>query len=224
MANQSERNRRVVTFYTNGGRAEAQSGISARVGAIVKRNDDATQRAKASTARKAAPLAKQLITARYSIKGSYVTNRVRVRELRDAIGIDASVLRFPLVLFSGRWGGHGSSGATASIVQAQTRTYTGSFISPGRFRGEAMPLIYSRIRGSKVLQKHGRYKGKVREAIVANRGPSTHDMLTGIERDGDAQPIGNFSDGDLTATLRSSLASYYVSEQRRLRALGTGNG
>lgn len=231
MAGTRNNPRRVVTFYTNGQRAEDAYGLSAQVGRIVKRTNAAVVKARVSLVRKVQPMAKALLTARYTIAPSYLNDRVRVRSLQNGVAVDAGTFRFPLVLFRGKWGGRTSAGATASILQAQTKTYTGAFIAPGRFRGAVMPLIYTRKKGVKVLMKHGRYKGKMREQIVQNRGPSTNDMILGIERGGVGEPrkpdqeiVGDFAVGDVAGTLRANMAGFYISELRRLMAVEAHSG
>ncbi len=90
-------------------------------------------------------------------------------------------------------------------------------MAAGRYMGRALDLIYKRVRGSRVVQKYGRYKGQVREKIVALKGPSSYDMLIMIER-GTAR--GKSGAGDYHRQLRG----YFVSELRRLLALGGRNG
>lgn len=214
MAGSGQNRRRVVSFLTNGKLGD-RYGLSERVGQLVKRGDDAAKKAIASTARKASPMAKALLTARYSLPPGQITNRVSTRVDPQTLHVDASLLRFPLSMFRGRWGGASTPGATASILLAQTRTYASAFIAPGRFRGVTMPLIYSRKKGRKVLMTHGRYKGKQRERIVVNRGPSVHDMLTGREAGG--TPVGTGE--NLSAILSAQLVAFYVTELRRLYAL-----
>lgn len=222
MAGTHETRRQVVRFFTNGQRANDGYGLSAQVGRIVKRADDARKKAVVSTLRRAGPLAKSLVTARYGIASSQVTNRVRARIDSDTIRVDASQLRFPLSLFRGKWGGPSTAGATASIVITEPRTYAGAFIARGRFRGATIPLIYTRRRGKKKMMTSGRYKGQLREQIVANRGPSTYDMVLGFVRDQGGTVTGRV--GDQSGTLNASLVSFYVGEYRRLYAVNASNG
>lgn len=224
MTGTHQNQRQVVKFATSGKRADDGYGLSRRVEEIVKRNDVATQRAKVSTARKAGPMAKALLTSRYTIAPSYLTNRVSTRIDGDTLRVDASQLRFPLVLFAGRWGGRSSAGATASIEQAHTKTYSGAFIARGRFRGVQMPLIYSRRKGKKVLMRSGAHKGEMREPIAVNRGPSTYEMILGIETDQNRNQVGRSATGDVSDSLRFGLIKFYISEQRRLRAVGVSGG
>lgn len=210
--------RRVVRFYTNGKRADDAYGLSKHVGAIVKRTDAARKRAFASTARRAPVLAKAMMTAGFNVPAGEVTNKVHVYDTGDTLHVNASVRKFPLSLFGGQWGGPTSPGASASVRVGQSEVYPGAFMAAGRYMGRALDLIYRRVRGSRVVQKYGRYKGKVREKIQALRGPSPYDMLTMIER-GTAR--GKSGAGDYHRELRS----YFVSELRRLLALeGRGNG
>jgi hypothetical protein len=217
MAGTHQTRRQVVRFFTNGQRADDAFGLSAQVGRIVQRADDARQKAAVSTLRKASPLAKALITSRYGIAPSQVTNRVRARLDSDTIRVDASQLRFPLSMFRSKWGGVHTAGATASIVITEPRVYAGAFIAPGRFRGSVMPLIYTRKRGRKKLMTAGRYKGKTREPIVANRGPSTYDMVLGFVRDQGGTVTAR--EGDSSQSLNAQLVSFYVGEYRRLYAV-----
>lgn len=221
------RHRQAVRFYTNGKRANDRYALEKQVGNIVRRTDRAKQRAIASTARKASPMAKALLTSYYGIAPSYLNNRIKARVDADTLRVDASVLRFPLVLFRGKWGGPKTAGATASVLLASPKTYTHAFISPGRFAGRRMPLIYTRIPGKRKLQTYGRYKGKQREPIVVNRGPSTRDMILGRERDqqGNDIPLSLGTAPDTESSLRLGLISFYVGELKRLYAVeARGNG
>jgi hypothetical protein len=224
MAGTHQTQRQVVRFITNGQRANDGYGLAQQVGRIVKRADDARIKAAISTSRRAGPLAKSLITAKYGIAPSQITNRVRARLDHDTLRVDASKLRFPLVLFRGKWGGRSTAGAVASIVITQPRTYAGAFTARGRFRGTTMPLIYTRQRGRKKLMKSGRYAGKVREPIVVNRGPSTYDMVAGFLRDegGTGEIVGR--SGNTQGTLRGQLIAYFVGEYRRLYSIGANRG
>lgn len=218
MSGTHQNRNRVVRFLTSGRISDSKHGLSGLVGAAVKKGEDAARKAAASTARKASPFAKALLTSRYSLPPSQITNRISTRVDPQTLHVDASILKFPLAMFRGRWGGRSTPGATASVLLAQTKTYSGAFMATGRFRGVSMPLIFSRKRGRKVRMQHGRYKGKMRERIVVNRGPSVNDMLTG--RDDSGRAVGE----NLTEELTAQLFTFYVSELKRLYAAVNANG
>lgn len=187
------RNRnRVVRFSTNG------PDISALVGAIVKRLDSAKQKAAVSTSRKVTPLAKKLITQPYNVTPSSLEGKIRTRIQQDAIAIDASRRRFPLIQFSGKWGGNKTPGATASIIRARTKQYAHSWIRT--IKG----LTSIRIRTDEAVT------AKQRGPVRILRGPSPFEMIMGGETD----------DFGIKQDLTDQLIQFYVSELRRLMAVG----
>lgn len=208
LRNPNVRGRQVVRFFTSGSRFAQQFALPDYVRGIVKRYDTAKSEAVAAVSAQAAPRAQAMILANYSIPESELTGRLRTANTPDTFRLFASSLRFPLSLFKGAWGGHGSAGATAEIVKGQQKTYAHAFISPGRFRGRVIPMIYSRI-GGKVRMKHGRYTGQLREPIKALRGPSTYQMVIGTDQGGTEKYV------PLREPLSKELRDLYFAEVSR---------
>jgi len=191
-----------ITFYTQGNRANKQTGLADAAGRILKRNDVARQRAAVSTQRKAATIVSRAIRKVYAIPAQLLTGRVKGVATPDTIRIFASRRRFYLAEFNAQWNGRGSAGVTASILVGSSQLYKGAFMAPGRIRGQAGTLVYTRSQ-EKVIQAYGSHKGKFRQTPIANRGPSTFEMT-----------VDPRISGTTNAAL-TDLADYFILEYRR---------
>lgn len=217
LRNPNVRSRQVVKFYTSGKRFAQQFGLPDYVRGIVTRYDTAKSEAVAVVSEQAAARAQAMLLANYTIPESELAGRLRTANTRDAFRLFASSLRFPLSLFKGSWAGPGSAGATAEIVKGRQKTYAHAFISPGRFRGRTIPMIYTRI-GGKTRMKHGRYTGQLREPIKALRGPSTYQMVIGTDQGGTEKYV------PLREPLSKELRDLYLAEVARRYAELSANG
>jgi hypothetical protein len=197
-------------MFTNGQRANNQYALADRVGQIVKRTDQAARRAAASTSRKASPIAKSLVTQHYSIRPGKLTDKVKTRIDGQTLHVDASVRRFPLIDFAGKWGGRRTEGATASIMSGETVTYRGAFIAV--------------VRGLKSIRMRKTRGGKrvPRGPLQILRGRSMYQMITGIVADQNGNVTGRVDFG-IQDALKSRLIDYYVSEIKRLYRVAAGD-
>lgn len=186
----------VLRIYTNGQRANDRFALAQRVGTIVKRNADATKKAAASTARRVQPLAKEAITAVYTIRPNQLNGKFRAVVTPDALRVNASTRRFPLMAFGGKWGGRRTAGATASIRRGVVTTYGGSFIA-----------TIQGLRSIRVRTEAGNGRRVARGPVRILRGPSPFQMVTD-ETTGQGEGIAR--------TLIRTLREYYVAERRRL--------
>lgn len=206
MAGTHQNQRQVVKLYTNGKRSDDRYALSKAVGQTVKRMDTAQKRAKASTARKASPIAKALITANYNIRPGKLTDKIRTRMDPDTLRVDASQRRFALIDFGGRWGGRKTAGATAAIQKGQTKVYAGSFIT-----------TIQGLRSIRVRQKRGS-KRVGRGPVQILRAGSTHSMIAGRELDQAGNQVGTIPHG-IAGDFLQQLQAFYVGELKRLYAV-----
>lgn len=198
----------VMRIFTSGKYANDKYSLADKIGHDVKKAQAAVVRSVAGLSRRVPAMTKRLVLDTYRIASSKVSQGVRVRTTNAALSVDASALRFALGEFGGHWGGRSSPGATAEVVAGERRTYAGAFMAPGRLRGSVTSLIYSRT-GRFAVMKSGRYAGKRREVIRANRGPSLQQMIVGHDQSG--KQVGR----DLRAALGEQMRDYYVGELHR---------
>lgn len=218
MARPNVRGRQVVRFRITGSRVAEQFGLPDHVRGIVQRYAAAKTAAVDAVSAQAVRLATDRIVQTYTIDRARLDNRLRIANTPDTFRLLASSLRFPLALFGGVWGGAGTPGATASVLRGQGRTYAHAFIAPGRFRGAAIPLIYTRVRGAKVRMTYGRYKGQLRERIRNLRGPSPYAMLLGRDASGARTLV------HLATPLAADLRHAYLAEIARYVGGSAGRG
>ena len=203
MAGTHQTQGRVVKIFINGQRANNQYALADHVGTIVRRVDRVSRRAAASTSRKASPMAKALITKTYSIRPGKLTNKVKTRISGQTLHVSASVRRFPVIDFAGRWAGRRSPGAVASVLIGKAVTYAGAFMA-----------TIQGLRSIRTRQKRGA-KRVPRGPVQIVRGPSTFQMITGIETDQAGNVIGHVNH-NIRDKLHLQLIAYYVSELKRL--------
>ena len=213
MARPPKHRNRALTFYVNGKTGKSLHGLTDVAGRVLSAFDTAVQRATVGLKRRAGPAVSRAVRENYGIKRTTLSgsHMFRIdegaRKQGDYISIWASTRQLPLIDFGGRWSGPGSPGATAEIERGMRKTYTSAFIAPGRIRGQQGPVIYSRLKGKKAVQKYGRYKGQMREPIRVLRGPSPFEMVSGV--------------GGYPATLRTKqtilaeLTAFYTTELQR---------
>lgn len=218
MARVRSRNR-ALTFYTSGRYGKSLEGLQDIAGQALSMFDTAVERAVVGLRRRVGPAVNRAVREHYNVKRALLTESFRVQDgsvrkhgnVSGSISVWASTRKLPLVMFGGRWGGRRTAGATAAIVRSQRKTYAGAFIATGRFRGETMPLIFTRIKGEKQIQHRGYHRGKLRESIRALRGPSPFEMISGV--------------GGYTASVNArdqvmeEMRTYYINELRRQFAL-----
>lgn len=175
------RNRnRALSFFVNGRRAQELSGLADPVGKVLSRYDVAVTRATIGLKRRALPSASRAIRAHYNIKAGSLSGKFRIEEFSrgrgadrdDAIAIWASVRKFPLIEFNGRWGGRKTPGATAAIARGEAKTYESAFIATVRGRRSI------RVRS---FESTGRRAG--RGPLRMLRGPSPFEMLSGLDHE-----------------------------------------
>lgn len=196
------RNRFAITFRTSGRRAQGQTGLVDAAGNILKRNDQARKLASASTSRKAVSITSKAIRTTYNIAADQLTGKLKASTTVETIRVFASQRRFYLSQFGARWNGRGSSGVQATIVVGRAQTYVGAFMAPGRANGKPTKLVYTRAK-EKTLQTYGRYKGKFRQSIIANRGPSPYEMVV------------DPAVGSIRNPVLRELSQYFLIEYRR---------
>lgn len=210
---------RALTFYTSGRFGQSLEGLQDIAGQALSRFDTAVERAVIGLKRRASPAVSRAVRENYNIGRGHLADAFRIEEgtrrkngdLSGYIAIWASTRQLPLAYFGGRWGGRNTTGATAEIARGSRKTYTSAFMAPGRIRGKAQDLIYTRIKGRKTIQKYGRYKGRMRESIRAMRGPSPFEMLSGVD--------GYTASIRTRDALLSEMRDFYINELRRQFAL-----
>lgn len=212
MARLRNRKGQALRFFTNGKRADNAFGLSAIVGQIVKRTDQATKRAVATTARRLEPLAKREVTATYNIPATKLQGKFSVTTTGDSIRLFASERRIPVIQFGGRWGGTSTPGATAQIERGgPQQVFAGAFISTVK---GLQSIRERRIRGGKRAP---------RGPLIIIRGPSPRDMVLGIRKDQRGNVLNTISEPPRAAILRE-LQGIYITELQRQIALGVRGG
>ncbi len=213
MARRSNRRNSALKFYTSGKAAKSLHGLTDIADNVLSSFDTAVQSATAGLKRRAGPAVSRAVRENYGVTRSTLAQpgmfRVELgsQAKGDYLSIWASTRQLPLADFGGRWSGPSSPGATAEIERGQRKTYTGAFMAKGRIRGQERPLIYTRIKGKKSVQKYGRYQGQMREPIRALRGPSPFEMVSGVG--GYPAPLRT------RQTILAELSAFYVNELHR---------
>jgi hypothetical protein len=205
---------RVLTFFTGGKRGQQQSGLTDRLGRIVRTVDDAHRKALASTARRVSPLISREVRAVFNVRRDELTGKFNIRTTRSSITAYGSTRRIALSQFGAKWGGPQSAGARATVLRGQTRIYPGAFIAPGRLQGGKADLVYERT-GVVKVQQQGRYKGVKRESIGHIWGPSPRDMAFGRIKDRVGNPLPS-SDPGIRTRVIEELGAFHFGELRRL--------
>lgn len=212
MARLRNKKGQALRFFTNGKRADDSFGLSAFVGQLVKRTDQATKRAVATTARRLEPLARREVAATYNIATTKLQGKYSVTTTPDSIRLFASERRIPVIQFGGRWGGPNTAGATAQIERGgPQQLFAGSFIATVK---GLQSIRERRIQGGKRAP---------RGPLILLRGPSPRDMINGRRRDQRGNVLSTLSDPPRDAILRE-LKSIYITELQRQIALGVRSG
>ncbi len=213
MARTKNRRNSAFKFYVNGKAAKSLHGLTDVAGGVLSAFDTAVQRATVGLKRRAGPAVSRAVRENYGLKRTTLSGsemfRIEEGTLKKGgyLSIWASTRELPLIYFGGRWSGPGSPGATAEIERGMRKTYTSAFIAPGRIRGQERPVIYTRLKGKKAVQKHGRYKGQTREPIRVLRGPSPFEMVSGV---------GGYPHTLRTKkTILAELSAFYTPAQQR---------
>lgn len=212
-----------VKIYVNGKLADGLYGLSKRVGQTVSRYSQASQRAQASLARKAQPVAKAEIRKLYTVKPATLNDRIKLetgtRKQSDYISLWASTRRISLIAFAGRWGGVKTPGAVASILLGQPKTYDSAFIASIGWRGVSGATVKEDTvhRGIYVRRRGPDGKRVGRGPVRRLYGPSAYDMLM-------PSTGGNDAPAKIRAAVISQLQSYYVSELSRQIAVALRGG
>lgn len=223
MAALSHRRNTALKFFVNGRAADNLYGLSQRVGKRISRYSQAAQRAQASLARRAQPVAKQEIRKVYGVKASTLNGRLSLynglRRKGDYIAIQASIRRLPLTAFGGAWGGRTTAGATASVLLGQRKTYTSAFMATvgwrGRSGGAVKDNTASRAIYVRQLRSDGRRYG--RGPLRRLYGPSVFEMLSpGMHGNAAAQRV--------RGAVLSQLETYYTGELARQLVLELRHG
>lgn len=221
LACMASRRNSAAKIYVNGKTADSLYGLSRRVGATVSRYSQASQRARASLARKVQPVTKAEIRKVYNVKPAELNRRVKLesgtRKKSDYLSIWASTRRISLIAFGGQWGGVGTAGATAAVMVGQRKTYQRAFIAQVGWRGASGKAVKANTLARAIyirsLGPDGKRAG--RGPLRRLYGPSVFDMI-------DSSPTGT------SATVRNAilpqLESYYVSELQRQIAVELRRG
>lgn len=212
MARSSRRNS-ALKFYTSGKAAKSLHGLTSLAGSVLSSFDTAVQRATVGLKRRAGPAVSRAVRENYGVNRSTLAQPGMFRIEQGSgpkgnyLAIWASTRRLPLVDFSGRWSGPSSTGATAEIERGRRKAYIGAFIAKGRIRGQVRPLIYTRIKGKKVVQKYGYHEGRMRESIHVLRAPGPFEMISGVG----GYPVTL----NTRRTILAELAAFYTTELQR---------
>lgn len=210
MANRRNSSARI---YVNGKAADGLYGLAKRVGNTVSRYSQASQRAQASLARKVQPTAKAEIRKVYNVKASDLASRIRLetgsRRKSDYVSLWAGTRKLSLIAFGGRWGGTRTTGATASILNGQRKTYAHAFIAQVGWRGTSGKAVKADTlaRGIYVRSTGPNGRPVGRGPLKRLYGPSVFDMIATSPKAHSADTVRN--------AIVPQLESYYVSELAR---------
>jgi hypothetical protein len=204
MARLTNRKSQAVRFFTNGARAQNAYGLFDQVGQIVRRTDKAAKLARASTARRVQPFAREEVLKVFNVRPGQLNGKFRTVTTGDTVRLFASERRLPLIAFGGKWAGPQSEGATAEIVRGKREVYASSFIAA--IKG----LTSIRVR------KRTGSRRAPRGPVQILRGPSPRDMVTGLRSDAETRtPMGFYGPAPAQRIL-ARLAEYHIAELRRL--------
>lgn len=212
MARLRNKKNQALRFFTNGKRADDAFGLSAFVGQLVRRTEQSTKRAVATTARKLEPLAKREVTASFNVPVSKLQGKFRVVTTPDSIRLFASDRRLPAIDFGGRWGGIKTPGASAQIERSGgAQVFAGAFINT--------------VRGLQSIRERKIRQGKraARGPLIIIRGPSPRMMVLGQRADQRRNPLSGYDSVPAEAIL-AELRTFYITELQRQIALGVRSG
>jgi len=179
---------------------------------VVKRTEQSTKRAVATTARRLEPLAKREVTAAFNLPATKLAGKFQVVTTSDSIRLFASDRRFPAIEFGGRWGGIRTPGATAQIERGGgQQLFAGAFIS--NVNG-LLSIRERQIRGG---------KRSPRGPLIIIRGPSPRQMVLGRRTDQRRNPLSDYGTVPAESILRQ-LREIYITELQRQIALGVRGG
>jgi hypothetical protein len=212
MARLRNKKNQALLFFTNGKRADNAFGLSAFVGQLVRRTEQSTKRAVATTARRLEPLAKREVSAAFNLPATKLAGKFQVVTTADSIRLFASERRFAAIDFGGRWGGISTPGATAQIERGgNQQVFAGAFIANVQGR---VSIRERRIRGGRRAP---------RGPLIIIRGPSAREMVAGRRTDQRRNPLGAYGSVPAEAILRE-LRGIYITELQRQIALGVRGG
>ncbi len=212
MARLPNRKQQALKFFTNGKAAQNAYGLFDQVGEIVRRTDRAAQRARASTARRVQPIAREEVLKMFNLKPGQISGKFRTVTTGDTVRLMASQRRLPLIAFGGNWKGPVADGATAEIVRGKRETFDSGFIA--EVKG---------LRSIRVRERRGS-KRALRGPLKMLRGPSPRDMVTGRRTDAEhGTPLGSYGTAPAEKIL-ARLVAYHIDELRRLFAVEAKRG
>lgn len=212
MARLPNRKQQALKFFTNGKAAQNAYGLYDQVGEIVRRTDRAAQRARASTARRVQPIAREEVLKVFNLKPGQLSGKYRSVVTGDTVRLYASERRLPLLAFGGTWKGPKTDGATAEIVRGKRETFDSGFIA------EVKGLRSIRVR------KRTGTKRAPRGPLQILRGPSARDMVTGRRTDPEAgTPLGTYG-APVAQKILARLTAFHIAELRRLYAVEAKGG
>lgn len=212
MARLPNRKQQAVRFFTNGKAAQNAYGLYDQVGAIVRRTDRAAKLARASTARRVQPIAREEVLKVFNLKPGQLSGKFRSVTTGDTIRLMASQRRLPVMAFGGRWAGRDADGATAEILRGKRETFDSGFIAD--------------VKGLRSIRVRKRTGGKraPRGPLQILRGPSARDMVTGRRTDPETgSPLGVYGEPPAKRIL-ARLIDFHIAELRRLYAVEAKRG
>jgi hypothetical protein len=205
MARLRNRKNQAVRFFTNGKLAQNAYGLFDHVGQVVKRTDKVAKLARAGTARKATPIARDEVLKTFNVKSRQLSGKFSTRTTGDTVRLFASDRQLPLIAFGGKWSGRESAGATAEVVRGDRKTYENSWI--GAVKGLTSIRVRKRVGGGRRAP---------RGPLKILRGPSPREMILGLQTDPETRrPRGTYPNPPVQRIV-ARLAAFHVAEIRRL--------
>lgn len=171
--------------------------IAQRVAETPKKAEQAVQRARGTLRRRIVPEAKRDIGEEYAIKASRIAAGLSGKPIDGGVELVGSSRGVGLVEFGAKWS-RAMPGASAQIHRGGApKVRPGSFIAAAAGNRH----VFKRTGEIRVM-KAGRYKGKRREAIGVQYGPSIAQML---RRPGRAEHLGDYAQNILTSEIQRLL-------------------
>ena len=170
--------------------------IAERVAETAKEADKAVARALVTLRRRIVPEARRDIQTEYNLKAARINAGLRASNITDGVELVGSKRGVGLIEFGGK---ATKTGATARVrVGGALSERPGAFVAPLLGGNTHIVERY----GKKRVMTAGRYKGKKRQPLSVEYGPSIAQML---RRPGRAEHLADFAQTLLASEIRRLL-------------------
>lgn len=161
--------------------------IAERLADTAKQADKAVERARGTLRRRIVPEARRDIQAEYTLKAGRITQGLTAKNIQDGVELIGSKRGIGAIEFGGKWRQGQPVGAVYKFKQSSSGApVPGTFIAT--LTGGNKHIVSRQ--GAKRVMTQGRYKGRSRQPLAVEYGPSIAQML---RRPGRAEHLADFA-------------------------------